>query len=104
MLSQDLPSELQRFAGTFCARTNLSSWGAAIIGSRLTRKEPAGDRKVWRRGWESNPRVKVLQTSPLPLGYRASKNSGKWVAMSGKHEECFSTFLATLHDPLATCC
>src|SRR5438094_4277771 len=26
----------------------------------------------WRRGWESNPRVKVLQTSPLPLGYRAS--------------------------------
>ena len=28
-------------------------------------------RKCWRRGWESNPRVKVLQTSPLPLGYRA---------------------------------
>ena len=26
---------------------------------------------VWRRGWESNPRIKVLQTSPLPLGYRA---------------------------------
>src|SRR5580658_4996265 len=26
----------------------------------------------WRRGWESNPRIKVLQTSPLPLGYRAS--------------------------------
>ena len=25
----------------------------------------------WRRGWESNPRIKVLQTSPLPLGYRA---------------------------------
>src|SRR5208283_1216483 len=24
-------------------------------------------------GWESNPRIKVLQTSPLPLGYRASK-------------------------------
>jgi hypothetical protein len=27
--------------------------------------------KRWRRGWESNPRIKVLQTSPLPLGYRA---------------------------------
>ena len=27
--------------------------------------------KEWRRGWESNPRIKVLQTSPLPLGYRA---------------------------------
>jgi hypothetical protein len=26
----------------------------------------------WRRGWESNPRIKVLQTSPLPLGYRAA--------------------------------
>ena len=28
-------------------------------------------RKVWRRGSESNRRIKVLQTSPLPLGYRA---------------------------------
>jgi hypothetical protein len=27
--------------------------------------------KVWRRGSESNRRIKVLQTSPLPLGYRA---------------------------------
>jgi hypothetical protein len=26
---------------------------------------------VWRRGSESNRRIKVLQTSPLPLGYRA---------------------------------
>jgi hypothetical protein len=25
----------------------------------------------WRRGSESNRRIKVLQTSPLPLGYRA---------------------------------
>ncbi len=30
---------------------------------------------LWRRGWESNPRMKVLQTSPLPLGYRASEDS-----------------------------
>ena len=27
--------------------------------------------KLWRRGSESNRRIKVLQTSPLPLGYRA---------------------------------
>ena len=27
--------------------------------------------KDWRRGSESNRRIKVLQTSPLPLGYRA---------------------------------
>ena len=26
---------------------------------------------VWRRGPGSNRRIKVLQTSPLPLGYRA---------------------------------
>ena len=26
----------------------------------------------WRRGPGSNRRIKVLQTSPLPLGYRAS--------------------------------
>jgi hypothetical protein len=25
----------------------------------------------WRRGWESNPRIKVLQTLALPLGYHA---------------------------------
>src|SRR6266702_3135587 len=28
----------------------------------------------WRRGSESNRRIKVLQTSPLPLGYRALPN------------------------------
>ena len=27
--------------------------------------------KKWRRGSGSNRRIKVLQTSPLPLGYRA---------------------------------
>src|SRR5271165_6844197 len=36
--------------------------------------------KVWRRGSGSNRRIKVLQTSPLPLGYRASPwNLGKLV-------------------------
>ena len=29
----------------------------------------------WRRGWESNPRIKVLQTSALPLGYRAPRKN-----------------------------
>ena len=28
-------------------------------------------RRMWRRGPGSNRRIKVLQTSPLPLGYRA---------------------------------
>src|SRR4051812_44113341 len=27
--------------------------------------------EIWRRGSGSNRRIKVLQTSPLPLGYRA---------------------------------
>lgn len=30
----------------------------------------------WRRGSESNRRMKVLQTSPLPLGYRAVEGVG----------------------------
>ncbi len=29
------------------------------------------DAKILRRGWESNPRIGVLQTPALPLGYRA---------------------------------
>ena len=40
----------------------------------------------WRRGSESNRRIKVLQTSPLPLGYRArsvhSRHSA-WVCLEG---------------------
>src|SRR6185437_5177960 len=31
--------------------------------------------RSWRRGRESNSRIKVLQTSPLPLGYRARGTS-----------------------------
>lgn len=27
--------------------------------------------KTWKPRWESNPRINVLQTSPLPLGYAA---------------------------------
>jgi len=32
--------------------------------------------EAWRRGGESNPRIKVLQTSALPLGYRAFEVKG----------------------------
>jgi hypothetical protein len=31
--------------------------------------------RYWRRGSESNRRIKVLQTSALPLGYRALRES-----------------------------
>src|SRR5579863_2170998 len=55
--------------------------------------------KSWRRGSESNRRVKVLQTSPLPLGYRAPKNSGKCFAASGKLEGKFPILIS----PLSTC-
>ncbi len=40
------------------------------VGVAMVKKSET-ERKGWRRGWESNPRIKVLQTSPLPLGYRA---------------------------------
>ena len=32
--------------------------------------------RSWRRGTESNRRIKVLQTSALPLGYRALQANG----------------------------
>ena len=38
---------------------------------------------VWRRGPGSNRRIKVLQTSPLPLGYRAL--AGQPQSMSNHH-------------------
>src|SRR5271156_5834258 len=41
-----------------------------MLGSKMSRAIFLGE-NFWRRGWESNPRIKVLQTSPLPLGYRA---------------------------------
>ncbi len=39
--------------------------------------KPSGEARsrVWRRGPGSNRRIKVLQTSPLPLGYRAACGS-----------------------------
>ena len=35
-----------------------------------------GNRMGWRRRAESNRRIKVLQTSALPLGYRAASGTG----------------------------
>ena len=37
----------------------------------------------WRRGWESNPRIKVLQTSALPLGYRAAGTAQRALVQAG---------------------
>jgi hypothetical protein len=32
---------------------------------------------IWRRGRESNPRIEVLQTPTLPLGYPAALANGR---------------------------
>jgi hypothetical protein len=40
-------------------------------GSDVQKSSRAMCLKTWRRGPGSNRRIKVLQTSPLPLGYRA---------------------------------
>ena len=34
--------------------------------------------KTWRRRWESNPRIQVLQTRALPLGYSADGGFLRW--------------------------
>ena len=45
--------------------------------ARRAKRKILGDEEIcfmereWRRGSGSNRRIKVLQTSPLPLGYRA---------------------------------
>ena len=44
-------------------------------------------RGPWRRGWESNPRIEVLQTSALPLGYRAVRG-------------CFDTTCTPVSQPI----
>jgi hypothetical protein len=46
--------------------------GNSVNGSQQEGMGDVNDWKDWRRGWDSNPCIKVLQTSPLPLGYRAS--------------------------------
>ena len=69
--------------------------GLAVRSRKLSGSE------IWRRGWESNPRVKVLQTSPLPLGYRAQESSGWLLVASGKLEKQRRFF--SRHFPLRTC-
>jgi hypothetical protein len=41
--------------------------------------------KCWRRGPGSNRRIKVLQTSPLPLGYRALAGLSEYVRIVPIH-------------------
>src|SRR6201996_344830 len=43
----------------------------ALASSEGGENQESLGRRNWRRGSGSNRRIKVLQTSPLPLGYRA---------------------------------
>src|SRR5579863_463506 len=52
-----------------CMLVTLAPLEAQILGRWEGRPNCEGG--FWRRGSESNRRIKVLQTSPLPLGYRA---------------------------------
>ena len=67
--------EVQRPVSAFVDDFGLIWLDRANSGRRNRRAEilliQSAIEKYWRRGWESNPRIKVLQTSPLPLGYRA---------------------------------
>jgi hypothetical protein len=58
-----------------CQKTTVSRCGKGtrkLRGGNEVAKWRQAKGEIWRRGWELNPRIKVLQTSPLPLGYRAS--------------------------------
>ena len=46
--------------------------------------------KIWRRGPGSNRRIKVLQTSPLPLGYRALRPTHAQLAMQDTQIDLWS--------------
>src|SRR5664279_4529670 len=59
----------RKIAITLTIQDRADCWRATAVARTLKGK-------IWRRGWESNPRIKVLQTSPLPLGYRASRMGG----------------------------
>jgi hypothetical protein len=54
----------------------------------------------WRRGWESNPRMKVLQTSPLPLGYRAETSSISELLRATSRESGIERSAAALQNGL----
>jgi hypothetical protein len=64
---------VQRFVDDMCAVITVQPKERGIMSKLLILF--AKHWMDWRRGWESNPRIKVLQTSPLPLGYRASKGT-----------------------------
>src|SRR5580658_6799543 len=59
----------------------------AVLRARPDRRKTADGKfkmsrkENWRRGPGSNRRIKVLQTSPLPLGYRASQPTHAQLAM-----------------------
>ena len=64
-----------RFSRKEHGREDIEKRGTRYI-FRYTTENPPNWRasnllKYWRRGSGSNRRIKVLQTSPLPLGYRA---------------------------------
>ena len=54
-------------------RPNAESAGSPPHATKRARCGLANLLIYWRRGSGSNRRIKVLQTSPLPLGYRASR-------------------------------
>jgi hypothetical protein len=56
------------FRGSVAA--SASEWmSLPLVDDRSNVRDP----EDWRRGSESNRRIEVLQTSALPLGYRAQK-------------------------------
>ena len=49
---------------------------------------------AWRRGPESNRRIEVLQTSALPLGYRAMSRKAELAGKNGARKRRFMQKLA----------
>ncbi len=54
-----------------CTCINGRKMGNCGTAGQTDPKRQTSTAVFWRRGPESNRRIKVLQTSPLPLGYRA---------------------------------
>ena len=63
----------------------------------------ASHRQTWRRGSESNRRIEVLQTSALPLGYRALKEPRTLLKFFAPRKDDFHQrgFLST--SPFSAC-
>jgi hypothetical protein len=73
-----LRAMLARFFGVEPAHQVAMTESATFIRAKL-------HREFWRRGSESNRRIKVLQTSPLPLGYRAP---AQYVRVPSRSNRC----------------